>query len=415
MNRRHFLWVAGVAGAGGCTYMFWPEQGVVNPCLAELPRIVANHEIVRAAWDGIDPDKVWDAHAQLLGTGDWGSGAWLSPRVQSLVNPVRHARMLFFLNAGCVNQAPGQIDQSYVERMRNLLGGMRPGAKLVLCAFDRNYTDEGHIAWERTNFYVPDEYASSLAHRYPESFEWAASIHPYRSDCVDALGAAVAQRARAVKWMPAVQNIDPASPRCDRFYAALARRDIPLITSAGDEVSLVKGDNPKFGNPLLLRRALDHGVRVVVAHCAVHGQARDVDQGEDGPWTDCFDLFARLMDEPRYSGRLYADISAMTQYDSAGPVLKRIIERTDWHPRLLNGTDYPLPGIMPLFPVEYLARLGLLRANAIPVLSKIHKHNPLLFDFVVKRHLGSGGKRLASSVFETRDFFLKEKPLWQKL
>jgi mannonate dehydratase len=35
----------------------------------------------------------------------------------------------------------------------------------------------------------------------------------------------------------------------------------------------------------------------------------------------------------------------------------------------------------------------------------IREHNPLLFDFVLKRHLSSGGKRFPKSVFETRSFF----------
>ncbi len=31
--------------------------------------------------------------------------------------------------------------------------------------------------------------------------------------------------------------------------------------------------------------------------------------------------------------------------------------------------------------------------------------NPLLFDFVLKRHLRSNGRALAKNVFETRPFF----------
>jgi hypothetical protein len=87
------------------------------------------------------------------------------------------------------------------------------------------------------------------------------------------------------------------------------------------------------------------------------------------------------------------------------PALARVIERTDWHARLLNGSDYPLPGIMPLFSVDYLVSLGLVQESAKPVLREIRAHNPLLFDFVLKRHLRSNGKALSNSVFETRKFF----------
>jgi len=146
-------------------------------------------------------------------------------------------------------------------------------------------------------------------------------------------------------------------------------------------------------------------VRVVVAHCASMGTDRDLDRGADGPFVPSFELFARLMEEARYEGRLYGDLSAMPQVNRAGPALARVIERSDWHARLLNGSDYPLPGVMPLFSVDYLVSLGLLAERAAPVLKAIRAHNPLLFDFVLKRNLRSGGKSLARGVFETRGFF----------
>jgi hypothetical protein len=43
----------------------------------------------------------------------------------------------------------------------------------------------------------------------------------------------------------------------------------------------------------------------------------------------------------------------------------------------------------------------------VPVLSEIRRYNPLLFDFVLKRHLVAKGKRFAASVFETRRFFIR--------
>jgi mannonate dehydratase len=200
-------------------------------------------------------------------------------------------------------------------------------------------------------------------------------------------------------------GIDPASPRCDRFYAALARLDVPLVTHGGLERAVISGYSQDLGNPLRLRRALAAGVRVIVAHCASMGTDRDLDRGADGPLVPSFDLFARLMEDARYDGRLYGDISAMPQVNRAAPALARVVERTDWHPRLLNGSDYPLPGVMPLFSVDYLVSLGLLTERAAPTLKAIRAHNPLLFDFVAKRHLRSGGKSLARSVFETRGFF----------
>ncbi len=66
-------------------------------------------------------------------------------------------------------------------------------------------------------------------------------------------------------------GIDPSSPRCDAFYEAMARLNISLLSHAGGEVALPSHVTQDVNNPLRLRWALDHGVRVIVAHCASLG------------------------------------------------------------------------------------------------------------------------------------------------
>ena len=407
MNRRKVL----IGGAGAAAiavlaaWRFWPEQGFWNPCLARLPRHLAEHELVQSAWAGIDASQMWDAHAHLVGTGDSGSGIVLNAQMESVLSPAQYARRLFFLNAGCAGGAEGSVDRAYVERMRNLVDGMRAGVKLLLFAFDRAHDENGVADDERSAFYVPDSYARDTARRYPRDFEWAASIHPYRPDALQALQKAKAEGARAVKWLPSSMGIDPASARCDRFYESLKKSGLPLISHAGLERAVAGREAHDFGNPLRLRRALDAGARVVVAHCASMGEDRDLDRGPNGPLVNSFALFARLMNDPKYEKNLYGDISAMTQINRAGPALKQVIEEEAWQARLLNGSDYPLPGLMPVFSVDYLASLGLIAKTSAGVLKEIRSHNPLLFDFVLKRHLRSNGKALSPRVFETRRFF----------
>lgn len=365
-----------------------------------MPPQLASHERVAAAWEGIDPAALWDMHVHLLGTGDSAGGVYVNPRMASLLHPTLYVRRAFFLNAAC-----GESDRSYVERLHALADGLRPGAKLVLLAFERVHDARGAPDLEHSAFYVPDAYARDTARAYPQRFEWAASIHPYRSDALEALAQAKRDGARAVKWLPGAMGIDPRSPRCARFYDALRAHDLPLITHAGAELAVAGHDWDDYGNPLRLRPALDAGVRVVIAHCASLGEDRDLDRGAHGPYVPSFELFARLMDEPRYEKNLYGDISALTQLNRARPALARVLEEERWHARLLNGSDYPLPGVMPIYSVDYLVSLKLLDAAAAPVLREIRLHNALLFDFVLKRSLRSNGKRFPPGVFQTRSFF----------
>ncbi|MBI2959588.1 MAG: amidohydrolase family protein [Betaproteobacteria bacterium] len=395
----------GAAGTAAALVRYWPEQGFINPCRALLPPELTRHALIGAAWEGIDARKAWDCHVHLVGTGDSGSGIRINPAMESLANPLQYAQRLFYLNAGCAHDAPGRVDESYLERMRNLVDGLAQGAKLLLFALDCVVDASGEERLQDTSIYVPNRYAAQTARRYPDYFEWAASIHPYRRDCVERLASAHAQGARAVKWLPSAMGMDPASRRCDRFYAELARRGLPLITHAGRELAIGSAFPQNLGNPLRLRRALEHGVRVVVAHCASLGADIDLDAGPNAQEVESFSLFARLMEEPRWKKLLFGDLSALPQVHRAVPYLERVLERAHWHARLLNGSDYPLPGVMPIYSVERLAERGLIERTAAPVLKRIREHSPLLFDFVLKRSLRLAGRGFPASVFETRGFF----------
>ncbi len=406
MSRRRFILGAAAAatllGAGGTALA---RRTLWNPCRASLPPEIASHDVVRAAWQGLNADQVWDCHTHLAGIGDGGSGVTITPRMLSPLHPTEYFQRLFYLNAGCAHEAPGRVDQSYVERLHNLVDGMQTGFKLMLLAFERTHDEHGRPRPELTAFHIPDAYARDVARAHPAYFEWACSIHPYRPDCIEALEAAARDGARAVKWLPPAMGIDPASPACDRFYTALARLDMPLITHAGEEKAVHGAGQPAWGNPLRLRRALDHGVRVVIAHCASLGEDQDEDRGQDGPQVSSFSLFSRLMGEQRYAGLLFGDISAINLRNRDLGVIRHLLERDDWHPRLLFGSDYPLPGILPLVSARQLAREKLLDPAAVPVLETLREHNPLLFDFVLKRHLRAGQRHFAPGVFETRHFF----------
>ncbi|OGS93151.1 MAG: amidohydrolase [Gallionellales bacterium GWA2_59_43] len=378
---------------------------IFNPCETSLPQHLTNHPIVTAAWAGIDPARYWDCHAHIAGTGDSSGGIYTSPDMKSLWHPVQFAQHGFYMNAACASS--DDVDRSYVTRMLHLIDELRPGAKLMLFAFEQAHDEAGKAMPERTAFHVPNAYALDLVRNHPKYFEWVCSIHPYRPDAIDALQAAVADGARAVKWLPSAMGIDPASPRCDAFYRMLAQLDMPLICHAGEEKAVHGAGFKDAGNPLKLRRALDAGVRVVIAHCASIGEDIDMDKGAHGPRVPSFELFTRMMAESRHRQHLFADISAITQRNRSIAVLRAIIEHDEWHERLLNGSDYPLPGVLPLFSPRGLSRAGLLDAATAPVLDEIQKHNPLLFDFVLKRHLRAGTRQLPAGIFHTRDFFLR--------
>jgi mannonate dehydratase len=118
----------------------------------------------------------------------------------------------------------------------------------------------------------------------------------------------------------------------------------------------------------------------------------------------------QMMREPAYEGLLFGDLSAVTQVNRAPEALKTLLLADDIHHRLLNASDYPLTGILPLFSRRQLQRLGVLDAETAAAVFEVQKHNPLLFDLVLKRNLAWQGRRFPRQVFETAGFFHPVSP-----
>lgn len=275
----------------------------------------------------------------------------------------------------------------------------------MLLAFDFHYDEQGIRREDLSAFHVPNRYAAEVVRRFAQRFEWICSVHPYRVDALSELDWCKQNGARAVKWLPSVMGMDPASPRCLAFYKALARHGLPLLTHGGEEQAVHGAAFHELNNPLRLRFPLEEGVRVIVAHCASLGAHADIDRGAEGPQVKAFDLFTRLMGETAYQHRLFGEISAITQANRAGPMLELLLRHAEWHPRLVNGSDYPLPGIIPLYSLRRLVEQGVLTEATAKFVSEIRRYNPLLFDFVLKRSLAKENYRFAPVVFESRRIF----------
>lgn len=399
-NRRQFLASLTLPAAlplAGC----WKQLGLVNPCAnAGDPGHRVDPALAAQAWAGLDPRKVLDLHVHVAGEGTGAGDPWVNPAMKSLANPFSYAHFALMANAACLGSDPANWSSRYVSRLHALADEFPGGARFLLLALDGYRGEDGKLDRKRTVFLVPDEHVARIARANPGRFLWCASVHPYREDAIESLRAAAAQGARAVKWIPYFMGIDPASPRCRPFYRELRRLRLPLITHGGWEHELVEGGVQDYGNPLRLRAALEEGATVILAHCGIQGDFADLDRPSSRLPVPSFELFARLMDTPDYRGRLYGDLSAVVQGGRQPGALVTLIAKHEWHPRLVNGSDYPGPGIVAVMGMKGLVEEGVLAVKDAERLWHIQDHNPLLFDFYLKRCLSWKGERWPASVFE---------------
>ena len=398
-TRRQLLGCCGAVAAG-----LFTSLGAETAQADQRDASFVRHDIARRALRGLDVSQLWDAHAHLLGTGDSGSGCRVHEHMAQWWHPLEMLRQQVILGAAGVSRSAPSVDRAYVQRLIELADGFPPGAKWLLFAFDQALEADGRERPEWTTFHVPNAYAAAIAKVRPDRFEWVASIHPYRADALAQVDAALAGGARALKWLPSAMNIDLRDPCLAPFYARLAAADLPLIVHCGEEKAVPGAGRDELGNPLLVRAPLAHGVRVIVAHCASLGAALDLDQRRP-ELRPAFELFARLMDEHDGRARVLGDVSALFQANRSPAVWRAVLANTRWHPRLLHGSDYPLPGVGPLYRLGQLVSAGLLAPEAVAPLQALRRDNPLLFDLALKREVSLGGLRLPDAVFHTRRHF----------
>lgn len=376
--------------------------GLFTTLLAAQPEPQAwqRWPLAQQALQGLDATQLWDVHAHLLGTGDSGSGCRIHAHMTQWWHPLEWLRRKAILAGARVDAGAPSVDAAYVQRLTQWADQLPTGARWLLFAFDHALDEQGRERADWTTFHVPDAYARQVAAARPDRFGWVASIHPYRPDALQRLDAALAGGALALKWLPSAMNIHLGDPRLRPFYDRLARARLPLVVHGGEEKAVPGAGRHAHGNPLLVRHALAQGVRVVVAHCASLGQALDLDARRPGP-VPAFELFARLMDEPAWRGLLLGDISAVFQVNRRPEVWRTLLQRQDWHARLLHGSDHPLPGVGPLYRPAALARAGLLDEAEVPALNAMRAHNPLLFNLVLQRRVRWRGQGLQDAVFAT--------------
>jgi uncharacterized protein len=358
-------------------------------------------DLIKRAFDDIDPARLVDHHTHIAGIGTGSSGAFINPKMRTWTHPFHHLKFKVYLSAAGVADV-AHADTQLVNRLVNLIKHTPNHGKHRLLAFDRNYTPAGTPVLEKTEFYVPNDYVFALAEQYPDLFVPTISVNPYPPDALEELERCARRGARMLKWLPNAMGINPADPKCDRFYQKMKELNLVLLSHGGEEKAVEADEDQKLGNPLLLRRALDHGVKVIVAHCAGLGENEDLDDPGKKRIPN-FDLFLRLMNEKRYEGLVFGDISAMTQFNRAGKPLATILERESLHERLVNGSDYPLPAINVLIRTASLVKAGYINAAERDSLNEIYDYNPMLFDFVLKRTIRLPGtnRRLPASVFMT--------------
>lgn len=306
-----------------------------------------------------------DMHCHTAGLGAGNSGCFVSNELRGSY------KLRFYLKSFGVTESEimREGDALVLTRLSERLAESHHVGRAVVLALDGVIDANGNLDRTRTEIYIPNEFLAAEIPKHPNLL-WGASINPYRRDALARLEWARAHGAVLIKWLPSVQDIDPADERLIPFYQKMVELGLPLLCHTGNERSFTKARD-ELCDPERLRLPLQQGVTVIAAHAATTGSFNH---------ERAFDRLARLM--PLYPN-LYADISSLTQLNKHG-YLAEVLRRPEFQHRLLYGTDYPLIEIGALVSPWYFFRQ--LSWRQIWAISKID--NPWDRDVALKQALG---------------------------
>lgn len=343
----------------------------------------AARQLFERAYSDVDPGKLLDYHVHLLGMGEGASGCYVNEHMLSWAHPMQRARFLVYRSAARITDER-RAESQYLERLDALV--RTHAGRFLLLAFDEYHDAEGRAVRQKSEFHVPDGYAMAAVARDPERYVAACSIHPGSPDAIARLERCAARGVRVIKWLPSAMGIDPAEERYRPFYERMRSLDMILLSHAGAEAAVEAAESQHLGNPLRLRLPLDAGVKVIVAHFASLGEDTDLEDPARRSLPS-WQILLRMMDEPRWRGLLFADISAVTQANRTPEPLATLLRREDLHGRLVNGSDYPLPAVNILIRTSSLVAQGFITTAERSALNEIYEYNPLVFDYALKRTL----------------------------
>jgi predicted TIM-barrel fold metal-dependent hydrolase len=310
------------------------------------------------AADRVEPTL--DLHVHLFGMGDGGTGCRMS---QSITEGLAFKFLVFALR---LREKGKTLDERYEEVLVEQVQGSGLTRAAIL-AQDAVYDRHGEPDWDRTSFYVPNDYVFDVVARHAAEMVPCPSINPNRADALEELARCHERGARSFKIHPPTQGVDVSDAKHSKFFQRSADLEMAVLVHTGHEHSAPVIDK-HLASPSKLRLALDQGCTVIACH-AGSGRPGDVP-----------DQLPEFLDLLRRYANLWGDTAVL---GAAGRVRDfiRLLDEPLVGERLLHGSDFPFPPA----PAAFAARIGDEAARRIDA-----EKNWLKRDLDLKEALGVG-------------------------
>jgi len=301
-----------------------------------------------------------DLHVHLFGIGDNSTGC----RMAKSITEGLQFRIL--RQALGLNKTETTLDQEYERVLVEQVKGSGV-TKAAILGQDAVYDRHGKPDWNRTSFYVPNDYVFTVAQRHSEIMLPCPSINPDRGDALEELARCRENGAKLFKIHPPTQGVDVADRKHLKFFRKCSELDMLVMVHTGHEHSAPVIDKD-LAAPRRLELALDQGCRMVACHAGT------------GWTTDSPDQLPEFLHLLKRYPKLWGDTAVL---GTAGRVrdFNRLLDNPLSRDRLLHGSDFPFP----VAPTAFKGIIGEEAARSINLVKNWMKK-----DYDLKVALGIG-------------------------
>src|SRR5437899_13069897 len=96
-------------------------------------------DLIKRAFDDIDPARLLDYHTHMAGIGNGTNGTFVNPKMRTWRRPFHKINFKNYLSAGAVNDVE-RSDAQIVGGLTRLITNIEGHGRHRLLAFDENYT-----------------------------------------------------------------------------------------------------------------------------------------------------------------------------------------------------------------------------------------------------------------------------------
>lgn len=243
----------------------------------------------------------------------------------------------FGIDAKALSKGPYK---AYTDALMHSVKHSEHIEKIVLFGVDAKVDDEGNILHKDKTVCASNEDVAALYAQYPELIIPFFSINPKRPDALELIEKYHALGFKGAKFLQNYWGVDTREARYRPYFEKLAALDLPLIIHVGSESSV---HSVKICESIeMLRQPLEVGVKVICAHMALSYEPRHIFKALSSNPKLFNDDYFTLLEMLKTHDNLYADVSALLTPVRA-KVLRHLSTQSDIHPKLLFGSDYPVP------------------------------------------------------------------------